>query len=83
MNEKMFMHPGKYGYCVNILHPDIRPRYEEFKKQKSIPAHFPPSDEERFEFENMIIREYLEIRKDHKKYLEPLIHSKDSGNDTV
>lgn len=56
----IFMPPNKYGYCVNISDPRIRQRYEDYKKRKGIPPHFPCSDAERLDFEQEIKKEFMQ-----------------------
>ena len=51
---------NRYGYRVNVSHPAVRPHYERFKKARGI-LHGPPTDEERAEFESVIL-ERLEKR---------------------
>lgn len=46
---------NKYGYKVNVNHPQIQPLYEQFKKELKTPIL---SDRERFQFENIIISKY-------------------------
>lgn len=44
-----------YGYKINVSHPQIRPLYERFKIWKGIPTNFPPSEDQREEFEEYIL----------------------------
>lgn len=46
---------NKYGYKVNVNHPQIQPLYEQFKKELKTPIL---SDMERFQFESIIISKY-------------------------
>lgn len=73
----IFMSENKYGYCVNILDDRIRPRYEQFKKEKGIPLHFPCSDAERLEFEAKIKKEFME--KYPERYAEILKYIKENS----
>lgn len=56
-NDSIFItgEGNKYGYKVNVNHPQIQPLYEQFKKELKTPIL---SDKERFEFESMIISKY-------------------------
>ena len=47
-NDSIFAPPNKYGYKININHPQIKPLYERYKS--SIKAKI-LSDAERFDFE--------------------------------
>ncbi|MCH5352967.1 MAG: hypothetical protein J1E06_05840 [Acutalibacter sp.] len=58
----ILMFPNKYGYRVNITHPEILPLWKRFYRWKGIPIHFPMSDADRFEFESYIFK-MLEKRK--------------------
>lgn len=44
-----------YGYRLNVNHPRIRELYDRYKKWKDI-AGRPPTDEERREFERIIMK---------------------------
>lgn len=50
-----------YGYRVDISEPEVLELYRRFKRWKNIPYWCPLSDEERFEFEDYILK-----RKDDK-----------------
>lgn len=50
-NNSIFAPPNKYGYKININHPQIKPLYERYKS--SIKAKI-LSDAERFDFERHI-----------------------------
>ena len=50
-NNSIFALPNKYGYKININHPQIKPLYERYKS--SIKAKI-LSDAERFDFERHI-----------------------------
>ena len=50
-NDSIFALPNKYGYKININHPQIKPLYERYKS--SIKAKI-LSDAERFDFERHI-----------------------------
>ena len=52
-NSSIFNSNNKYGYKININHPDIKEKYELFKKKKKAIIL---SDEERFEFEAIIFK---------------------------
>lgn len=56
-NDSIFItgEGNKYGYKVNVNHPQIQPLYEQFKKELKTPIL---SDRERFQFENIIISKY-------------------------
>lgn len=73
----IFIPENKYGYCVNILDERIRPRYEQFKKEKGIPSHFPCSDAERLEFEASIKKEFME--RYPKQYAEIIKYIKENS----
>ena len=47
---------NKYGYQIDISHPQIKPLYERFKKWKNVPRWCPLSDQERLEFESYILK---------------------------
>lgn len=59
-NSSMFAPQNKYGYKINISHPDIKDRYELFKKKKKAIIL---SDDERFEFEAAILKEIEKARR--------------------
>jgi len=59
-NSSIFNSNNKYGYKININHPDIKEKYELFKKKKKAIIL---SDEERFEFEAIIFKMIERKRK--------------------
>jgi len=50
--DSIFITGNKYGYKVNVNHPQIQPLYERFKEKMKTPIL---SDGQRFYFENIII----------------------------
>lgn len=46
-----------YGFRLNINVPEIRDKYERYKKYKGMPTQFPCSDDERREFERYVLKE--------------------------
>lgn len=61
-NTSIFAKPNKYGYKININHPQIKPLYERYKS--SIKAKI-LSDAERFDFERHIFAA-LERKYNHE-----------------
>ena len=59
-DDRIICEPNKYGYRVNINHPKIRPLYERFKRSKNAIIL---SDNERLEFENIIISKVKRSKK--------------------
>ena len=51
----MYNDGNPYGYKLNVNHPRIRELYDRYKKWKGIDGR-PPTDQERFEFESMIMK---------------------------
>lgn len=51
----IFVEDNPYGYRININHPKILPLWQRYKKRKGIPINEPLSDNERFEFEDIIL----------------------------
>lgn len=49
----VFTKDNPYGYKLNINHPTIKPYYERYKRSKGIKLI--PSDEQRLEFEEIMI----------------------------
>lgn len=45
-----------YGYRVDISTEDVLPLYKRYKKWKGIPDWCPLSDDERREFESMLLK---------------------------
>ena len=56
MSESIFVEGNPYGYRLNISHPKIAPLYWRYKAWKDIPRTAPMSDQERFEFEAMVLK---------------------------
>lgn len=54
--EEIMIWNNDYGYRINIMHPQIKPLYDRFKKWKGVPDWCPLSDNERFEFEEYILK---------------------------
>ena len=61
-NSSIFAPPNEYGYKINISHPDVKEKYELFKKKKKAIIL---SDDERFEFEAIIFK-MIERKKNDK-----------------
>lgn len=59
----IFIDDNPYGYRINVNHPKILPLYERYKKWKGISVNEPLSDDERFEFEDIIIKQIERSRK--------------------
>lgn len=53
----IFLENNPCGYRININHPKISPLWKRYKKYKKVPVNDPLSDNERFEFENIIIKQ--------------------------
>lgn len=51
-DSSIYAKPNSSGYKLNINHPLISPHYERFKRKCNTPIL---SDEERFEFERLMI----------------------------
>lgn len=52
-NDSIFAPPNKYGYKININHPEINPMYEAYKKRIGERIL---SDAQRLHFESLIFR---------------------------
>lgn len=61
-NTSLFNQQNKYNYKININHPKITPLYEAFKRKKNAVIL---SDNERFEFEEVIFK-MIERKKNDK-----------------
>lgn len=53
MNDTIYTQNNPYGYKINVNHPQIKPLYERYKKKYNILI---PTDEERKNFEDIIIK---------------------------
>ncbi len=62
MNDSIYAPQNKYGYRINITHPQVRPLYEAYKKKIGTIIL---SDEERFEFERIILK-MIERKKNER-----------------
>ena len=58
-NDDIFAPHNKYGYKININHPQIRPLYEHYKRRIGA---IRLSDRERFDFEAAVMK-WLERRR--------------------
>lgn len=54
--------PHRYGYLININHPEVAPYYRAYKKEIGNPQFFPISDAERFEFEHLVLCGHYPIK---------------------
>lgn len=61
-NCSIYTQNNKYGYRININHPQIRPFYDEYKKRIKTNIL---SDAERFEFERIIMK-MIERKKNER-----------------
>lgn len=59
-DDSIFIFGNKYGYKVNISHPEIKPLYECYKRKIGCNIL---SDNERFQFESIIIQMYVNKRR--------------------
>lgn len=59
-DDSIFIFGNKYGYKVNISHPEIKPLYERYKRKIGCNIL---SDNERFQFESIIIQMYANKRR--------------------
>lgn len=59
--EAVFNLNNPYGYQLNINHPIIKEYYYRYKEYKGIPRSIPLTDSERFEFEEIIIKNFKKI----------------------
>lgn len=62
MKRTIYNPANKYGYKINVNHPDIRPFYEAYKQKIGAIIL---SDEERFTFENAVFK-LLEKKKNER-----------------
>lgn len=61
-NQSIFAPNNKYGYKININHPQIRPLYEAYKKKTRAIIS---SDTERINFENAILKMIERKKNEH------------------
>ncbi|MBP3939472.1 MAG: hypothetical protein IK955_08680 [Clostridia bacterium] len=54
----MFKHPDEWGYFTNLHHPTVREEFESFRKGRHIPYFAPLSDDERHEFDCIMMNKY-------------------------
>ncbi len=52
-NDSIYARPNKYGYRININHPQIRPFYEHYKRHIGAIIL---SDAQRLHFESLIFK---------------------------
>jgi hypothetical protein len=52
-NDSIYAKENKYGYKINVNHPEIRPLYERFKEKMKTTIL---SDKQRFYFESIIFQ---------------------------
>ena len=62
-DSSIYAPENKYGYKLNINHPLIRPHYERYKVKCDTPIL---SDEQRFEFERLMITWLEKKAKENK-----------------
>lgn len=55
----IFLHGNRYGYRINVTHPDIEPYWMRWRETFGESTHFPVSDECRLEFEKSFIRYFF------------------------
>ncbi len=54
----MFKHPDEWGYFTNLHHPTVRAEFEKFRKERQVPYFAPLSDDERHEFDCIMMNRY-------------------------
>lgn len=52
----------RYNFRINIMHSEVRPHYEEFKKMMKIPPWCPLENIERLGFERLVLCGYYPIQ---------------------
>ncbi len=55
----IFLHGNRYGYRINVTHPDIEPHWMRWRETFGESTHFPVSDECRLEFEKSFVRYFF------------------------
>lgn len=63
-NASIFNENNKYGYKININHPDIRPFYEAYHEKIGVPLSIGLSDAQRHHFESLIFT-MMERKNNH------------------
>jgi hypothetical protein len=68
-NNSIYIHPKqqKYGFRININHPEVHPYYVSFKKKIKEPLWCPLEDSQRYRFEKLILHGYYPIQLQRRK----------------
>ena len=64
----MFKHPDEWGYFTNIHHPTVREEFELFRKERQIPYFAPLSDDERHEFDCLMMNRYKDEWRQWRRF---------------
>lgn len=51
-----------HNFQINITHPEVKPFYEQFKRDMNIPYGDPLSDNERLAFEHLVLCGHYPIK---------------------
>lgn len=67
-NNSIYTHPKqqKYGFRININHPEIYPCYVHFKKKIKVPPWSPLTDAQRHRFEKLVLHGYYPIKLERR-----------------
>lgn len=52
----------KNGFQIKVCHPEVRPYYDQFRRDMKIPVWCPLEDKERLEFEHLVLCGYYPIK---------------------
>lgn len=86
MNSPAILTYNKYGYRLNLQNHQIRRLYDRYKDSQGLPYYMSISDEQRREFENMVLTEYGKLyqNKYGEKYNYPgLNYQREQMNDLI
>lgn len=68
-SEIIFPVPNRYGYRVNINHPQVRPLYEAYHRHIGVPLHIHLTGKQRLHFEALLFR--MIERREHVQQSDP------------
>ncbi|MEE0980386.1 MAG: hypothetical protein U0K91_01780 [Acutalibacteraceae bacterium] len=64
----MFKSPDEWGYFTNIHNPKVREEYDNFIRQRNIPYFAPLSDDERHEFDCLMMNRYKDEWRQWRRF---------------
>ncbi len=67
--NSIYIHPTqqRYGFRININHPEVHPYYVRFKEKIKVPPWCPLENAQRYRFEKLVLHGYYPIKLERRE----------------